>query len=125
VSQSYFDPTPTKEQPRSILNDELKCNIVKTSRDDRNGYIICHNRSSESEDISRTVGFGKIGITSSSGLRLTQIIVFWNGHEDVHEPTKDGPGLPPPGTDRPHEEADQPATGPVSIHLLEASSTVS
>jgi hypothetical protein len=31
VSQSYSDPTPTKEQPRSILNEEFKCNIVKAS----------------------------------------------------------------------------------------------
>jgi hypothetical protein len=31
VSQSYSDPTPTKEKPRSILNEELKCNIAKGS----------------------------------------------------------------------------------------------
>jgi hypothetical protein len=54
-----------------------------------------------------------------------QIIVFRKGHDDAHSPTKDGPRLPPLGTDRPHEEAERPATGLVSVHLLEASSTAS
>jgi hypothetical protein len=31
VSQSYSNPTPTKEQHRSIPNEELKCNIAKSS----------------------------------------------------------------------------------------------
>jgi hypothetical protein len=94
-------------------------------RDDRNGYIICHIWSSESKDISRRAGFSKTGITSSSGLCLTQIIAFRKGNDDAHEPTKDGPGLPPPGTDRPHEEADRASPGSISVHLLEASSTAS
>jgi hypothetical protein len=51
-----------------------------------------------------------------------QIIVFRKGHDGMHAPTKDGPGLPPPGADWLNEEADPPATGPVSVHLLEASS---
>jgi hypothetical protein len=94
-------------------------------RDDRNGYIICHIRSSESKDISRRAGFGKTGITPSSGLILTQIIAFRKGNDNAHAPTKDGPGPPPPGTDQPHEEADRHATRPISAHLLEASSTTS
>jgi hypothetical protein len=31
VSRLYSDPTTTEEKPRSILNEELKCNIVKAS----------------------------------------------------------------------------------------------
>jgi hypothetical protein len=54
-----------------------------------------------------------------------QIIVFRKGHDNAHAPIKDGPGPPLPGTDRPHEEADRPAKGPVSVHLPEASSTAS
>jgi hypothetical protein len=92
--------------------------LRRPRQDDRNGYIICHIRSSESEDISRRVGFGKMSITSSSGLCLTHIIVFQKGHDDAHTPTKYGPGLPPLGTDRPHDEADRPATGPVFRSIL-------
>jgi hypothetical protein len=110
-----------KEQPRSILNEELKCNIVKiSSRWLKRIYHLPYSefgiRRYQSER-----GFGKTVITSSSGLRLTQIIAFWKGHDDAHAPTKDGPGLPPPGTDWPHEEADWAPPGPVSVHLLEAS----
>jgi hypothetical protein len=56
-------------------------------------------------------GFGKTGLTSTFGLRLTQVIVFLKGHDDANAPTKDRPSLPPPGTDRPQEEVDRPAIG--------------
>jgi hypothetical protein len=53
--------------------------LWRARRDDRNGYIICHIRCRESEDIRRREGFGKTGITPSFGLRLMQINTFGNG----------------------------------------------
>jgi hypothetical protein len=74
-------------------------------RDDQNGYINCHIRSPELEDINRRAGFGKTGITSSFGLRLTQIIVIQKWHDDTHAPTKDRPKAPQWEADRtPHRD---------------------
>jgi hypothetical protein len=68
--------------------------LRRPRRDYRNGYIICHIRSSESEDISHRAGFGKTGITLSYGLRLTWINTFWKRHDDTHAPIKDEPKWP-------------------------------
>jgi hypothetical protein len=87
--------------------------MLQTShRDDRNRYINCHIRSPESEDINHRAGFGKMGITFSSGLRLMQIIVFRKRHDDAHAPTKDGPEAPQWDADRPPHRADR--TGPAA-----------
>jgi hypothetical protein len=82
--------------------------LWRPCRDDRNGYIICHIQSSESEDISRRAGFGKTGITLSYGLRLMWINTFWKRHDDTYPPIKDEPKWATTGTDRPHEGTDQP-----------------
>jgi hypothetical protein len=101
VSQSYSYPTPTKEKPRSILNEELKCKIAKTSSRWLKWiyhlpYLQFRIRRYQSHS-----EFGKTGITSSFGLRLTQVIVFRKGNDDAHAPTKHGPRLLPRGTNRP------------------------
>jgi len=57
--------------------------LRRARRDDRNGYIICHVRSPESEDISRRVGFGKTGITPSSGVRFTPTSTFRKRQDDT------------------------------------------
>jgi hypothetical protein len=82
--------------------------LRRPRRHDRNGYIICHIRSSELEDINRRVGFGKTGITLSYGLRLTWINTFWKWHDDMHAPVKDEPKWGPPGTNRPPHRAERP-----------------
>jgi hypothetical protein len=92
--------------------------LQRAHRDDQNGYINCHIRSPESEDISRRAGFGKTGITSSSGLRLTQIIVFQKWHDDAHAPTKDGPEALQWEADRSPHRTDRPGPAAKLAPLL-------
>jgi hypothetical protein len=76
VSQWYSNPTPTKEQYRSIPKWRIKVQHCKELIEMIEIDINCHIWSLESEDVSRRAGFDKTGITSSSWLCLTQIIVF-------------------------------------------------
>jgi hypothetical protein len=99
--------------------------LRRARRDDRNGYIIFHIQSPESEDIRRREGFGKTGITPSSGLRFMRFNTFWKRHDDMHAPVKGEPKWGPSWTDRPNNGADRSPSCAATVHLLEASSTAS
>jgi hypothetical protein len=117
MSQSYSDPTPTQEQPTSILNEELKCNIVKAlSRWSKRIYHLPYSEFRIRRYPSQS-GFGKTGITLSCVFRLTWINTFWKWNNDTHASVKDEPKWGPPGIDRPHVETDRPPPAAVDAPL--------
>jgi hypothetical protein len=84
---------PNQLLPKSNLEVLQRKNQSTTLRrahpDDRNGYIICHIRCPESEDIRRREGFGKTGITPL----WCELILFGNGTTTRMHPPKIGLNL--------------------------------
>jgi hypothetical protein len=115
IIKSYDSKTCPNHNPIQLLHKNWSAIFWRPHRDDRNGYIICHIRSSESEDISRRVGFGKTGITLSYGLCLTWINTFFgNGTMTRTHPSK----MSPSGA---HQGLTGPIKRPIGLPLSSSS----